>query len=220
MLPAPDLDHIDRRLANVHLQPWGPDGVRYVCILFWNELGYRMLSHHFDVQAWQRWSDSSGQFWDLFLAGCYQYGPADLYGDHAKTLATGRGLLEQVPFRWSRRKSDQLAKQVSTRAREAGVMQPWDFSGPLELVAVGARRHREQVEFDWASLRSATISAQELSDAVAYYTEAHVLGDPELIPASLPSPGDFEDGLPRELLRDLGRHVGLIGTLFRHIAGW
>lgn len=51
LLPAPDLDNINHRLAHVDLEQWGPDGVRYVCILFWNELGYRMLSHHFDVQT-------------------------------------------------------------------------------------------------------------------------------------------------------------------------
>lgn len=67
MLPAPDLDTIDQRLARIDLEQWGPDGIRYVCILFWNELGHRMLSHHFDVQAWERWSHSSGEFWDCSL---------------------------------------------------------------------------------------------------------------------------------------------------------
>ncbi|MGH3908841.1 MAG: hypothetical protein ACRDTE_32365 [Pseudonocardiaceae bacterium] len=219
MLPAPDLDRIDQRLARIDLDQWGPDGIRYVCILFWNELGHRMLSHQFDVRAWERWSHSSGEFWDLFLAGCYRYGPAHLYGDRAEALAMDAETCGRVPFRWSRRKSDQLADQVATRARQAGTIRPWDFSGPIELVAVGARRRQQQIDIDWASLRSATMSAHQISDAVAYYTEAHVLGDPELLPESLPSPGDFEDDLPRELLRDLGRHVGLIGKLFRRIAG-
>ncbi|MGH3799130.1 MAG: hypothetical protein ACRDTD_03175 [Pseudonocardiaceae bacterium] len=51
MLPAPELDSIQQRLTRIDLDQWGPDGLRYVCILFWNELGYRMLAHHFDVQA-------------------------------------------------------------------------------------------------------------------------------------------------------------------------
>ena len=53
----------------------------------------------------------------------------------------------------------------------------------------------------------------------AYYTESHVMGDPDLLPEFLPSPGDFADDLPREILRDLGRHVGLVDKLFRHIVG-
>lgn len=124
-----------------------------------------------------------------------------------------------MPFRWSRPAFDQLANEVATRARIAGTIRPWSFSGPIELVAVGARRHREQIDIDWASLRSAAISASQLADAVAYYTEAHVMADPDLLPDFLPAPGDFEDDLPRELLCDLGRHVGIIGTLLRHLAG-
>jgi len=55
-------------------------------LLFWNDLGYRMLHHQFDAQTWQNWALSSGQFWDLFLAGCHQYGPADVYGNQPATL--------------------------------------------------------------------------------------------------------------------------------------
>src|ERR1700677_4530173 len=73
MLQAPNLDVILWRLRHVPHSPWGPDGVRYVSILFWDEQGYRALYNGVDDAAWKRWSVTSGETWDLFLAGCYQY---------------------------------------------------------------------------------------------------------------------------------------------------
>lgn len=219
MLPAPDINSIRQRLMGIDLDQWGPDGLRYVCLLFWDELGYRLLDHKFDVRTWERWSFSSGEFWDLFLAGCYRYGTAHHYGGRAETLATDPETGGRMPFRWSRQKSAELAHEVAKHARYAQTMRPWDFTGPIELVAVGVRRRRQDIDLDWASLRSAKVSADQLSDAIAYYTEVHISGDAALLPESLPAPGDFEDDLPKELLRDLSRHVGLIGKLFHHIAG-
>lgn len=215
MLPAPDLQSIEQRLARIDLDQWGPDGVRYVCILFWDELGARMLSHQFDVRTWEAWSHSSGEFWDLFLGGCYRYGPPTFYGDYAETLAMDAS--DRAPFQWSKLKSEELATQVARRARSARSVRPWDFSGPIDLVAVGARRRQQEVDLDWASLRGATLSAHQMGDVVAYYTEAHISGDAELVPRSLPSPGDFEDDLPQQLLRDLVRRVPLIRKLLRTV---
>lgn len=48
MLPAPDLREIVSRLEHVRLDPWGPDGVRYVCALFWDYHGYRHLTNQID----------------------------------------------------------------------------------------------------------------------------------------------------------------------------
>ncbi|MGH3814241.1 MAG: hypothetical protein ACRDUV_17625 [Pseudonocardiaceae bacterium] len=154
----------------------------------------------------------------LFLAGCYRYGPAHFYGDRAEALAMDAETGGRVPFRWSKRKSDQLAEQVATQARQAGTIRPWDFSGPIELVTVGGEtppatdRHRlgQPAEHDYVCP-----PAQRRNRLL----HRDVMGDPEPLPASLPSPGDFEDDLPRELLRDLGRHVGLIGKLFRRVTG-
>ncbi|WP_042149399.1 hypothetical protein [Streptomyces lydicamycinicus] len=104
---------------------------------------------------------------------------------------------------------------MADRAGSAGAP-PWNFSGPLELVVVGARRAGQDVDIDWAGLRFATISANWLSAAVSDYTEAHVHWDQDLVLDQLPSPGDFQDDLSRELKRDLIKHIGLIKLLFHH----
>jgi len=95
-----------------------------------------MLSHHFDVQAWERWSHSSGEFWDLFSPAATGTDRPTLYGDRAEALALDAETGGRVPFRWSRGKSDQLTDQVATRARQAGTIRPSNFSRPIELVAV------------------------------------------------------------------------------------
>ena len=69
MLAAPTLDDVISRLREVPLDDWGPDGVRYVTILFWNELGFRLLENQYSATESERWYYSSGEFWDLFLAG-------------------------------------------------------------------------------------------------------------------------------------------------------
>ncbi|MFJ4585091.1 hypothetical protein [Streptomyces echinatus] len=202
-----------KRLENVRVDPWGPAGVRYVCVLFWDYHGYRHLTNQIDRDTWERWHWSSGQFWDLFLAGCYSYGPRDCYGDTGLPL-TPEGPHE-VPFYWSHFASEDLAREITAEARRAGG-QPWQFSGPLDLVAVGARRAGREVDIDWPSLRSVKIPTAALGAAVSDYTEAHVSLDAELVPDSLPSPGDFQDTLPGELKRDLAKHIGLLKFLFHH----
>jgi hypothetical protein len=213
MLPAPNLDSISDRLHNVHLDPWGPDGVRYICILFWDFLGYRFLTNEFDRKKWESWSHSSGEFWDLFLAGCYMYAPEDYYGEIARPLTSG----PKPPFYWNPSQSDRLAHEVAAAANHGGAP-AWNFSGPLELVTVGARRDGDDVAIDWASLRFARLSTIGLSDAVSYYTEAHIVLDADIMPKNLPSPGDFEDNLPGELKRALIKHVGLLKVLLPHHA--
>lgn len=156
---------------------------------------------------------SSGQFWDLFLAGCYSYGPRNCYGDRALPL-TPEGEFESA-FYWSELKSDSLAREMAAEAIRAGAP-PWRFSAPLELVAVGARRDGQDVDIDWTGLRSAKISANALSAAVSDYTEAHISLDSDLVPEHLPSPGDFKDDLPARLRRDLVKHVGFLKLLFHH----
>ncbi|WP_327740595.1 hypothetical protein OG749_47050 (plasmid) [Streptomyces nojiriensis] len=214
MLPAPDLKEIVSRLESVRLDPWGPDGVRYVCVLFWDNHGYRHLTNQIDWETWQRWHRSSGEFWDLFLAGCYCWGPQDYYGDEGLAL-TPEEDRDHPPVRWSQRQSDSLARDIASEAHRAGAP-PWRFSGPLELVAVGARHAGHDVDIDWASLRFAKMPPNELSMAVSDYTEAHISLDSGLAPSPWPSPGDFRDDLPRELKRDLLERVGLLNLLFNH----
>lgn len=169
MLGAPDLDVIKHRLRNVHFEPWGPDGVRYVCVLFWDELGFRLLRNHVSADTWDGWHESSGQFWDLFLAGCYRYESAWAYGERALELAKA-----DQPFYWSRRMTEGLAQIMSESASNAGAIKPWSFTGPLELVTVGARRKDADLEIEWESLRAINVDAIQLTEAVSYYTESHV----------------------------------------------
>lgn len=93
MLAAPNLESITDRLKWHPYAEWGPDGVRYVCVLFWNNHGYRILRNMYSARDWERWDISSGEFWDLFLAGCYRYAGPDHYGDIALPLAD-----EEIPF--------------------------------------------------------------------------------------------------------------------------
>src|SRR5262249_41550020 len=127
MLAAPNLESIEERLNWHPYAEWGPDGVRYVCILFWNDHGYRILRNMYSAKDWERWDMSSGEFWDLFLAGCYMYGQPDHYGDRALVLAEGK-----ISFYWSKLQSDLLAETFRRNTIETTARQPWSFNGPLE----------------------------------------------------------------------------------------
>lgn len=214
MLPAPDLGEVLRRLKSLRLDPWGPDGVHYICVLFWDYHGYRYLTNQIDWPTWERWHLSSGQFWDLFLAGCYSFGPSNYYGDRGLPLVSADST-DRPPFYWSQRQSDSLAREMGAEARRSGAP-PWTVSGPLELVAIGARRAGREVDIDWPSLRSAKISANALGAAVTDYTEAHINMDPEIVSDDLPVPGDFQDRLPGEIWHELVKRVGLLKFLFHH----
>jgi hypothetical protein len=211
MLLVTTLMALRQRLDELRVYPWGPDGTRYMCVLFWDDLGYRILDNTVDAETWSRWSRSSGEFWDLFLAGCYDGASPDLYGTRAQILADG-----PRPFLWNSEKSAALARHFSDAAMRAGAIPQWEFSGPIELVVVAVRKGEEP---DWASLRAVRIDAVRLGEAVAAYTEAHVSLDPDVLPDFLVAPGDFADDLPREVLRELLRQIGFIGRLFRTTIG-
>lgn len=204
MLAAPNLEEIVKRLGRVDLEQWGPDDVRYVCILFWDNRGYRYLENTFEVNDWERWSISSGDFWDLFLAGCYMYQPSDFYGSKAQALASSPRADYTKYFYWNQEKSDQLAMDVARRANTAGTLKPWSFEGPIELVAVGARRSgKGGIDIDWAGLRGIPIRANDLPAAVGSYTEAHITLDADDVPPEFPKPGDFEDDVWKNLKRQI-----------------
>ncbi|MFD7729113.1 hypothetical protein ACFV6F_01825 [Kitasatospora phosalacinea] len=211
-----DLNQIVHRLTSVELDPWGPDGVRYVCILLWDHQGYRRLGNEIDAATWLRWDTSSGQFWDLFLAGC-------TYGDqrHRENpdLPLGVDGRDEVgprshwTYSWSASAAARIAAALAQKAAQAGAPH-WKFTGPLELVTVGARRVEGEVVIDWAGLRSAQVTANVLPTAVSDYTEAHVTLDGDVVPDEFPTPGSFEDDLLPELKRDLARKVSLLRFLF------
>lgn len=184
MEPAPDLAQIIQRLKEVELDPWGPDGVRYVAMLFWNHQGYRALLNTLHRESWPRWNKTSGPYWDLFWAGCYRYQPSDFYGDNAMPLID-----DEPPVYWSEQKSGELISDIESRQNR------WRFAGPIELVVVGARRTGGEFEFEWESLRSLRLPADRLGTAIADYTESHIASDPDVL-GELPTPGSFTDDLP------------------------
>ncbi|GAA5094696.1 hypothetical protein [Nocardia iowensis] len=235
---AESLDDISERLRQIRFEPWGPDGVRYLCILFWNELGYRMLYNRFNSRAWTQWSKSSGDFWDLHLAGCHGYKDEPPNGRRSsrgetQSLPLATGWTKRRAIYWNYDSAMRFADEVASVASRAGVTPGWRFEGPIELVVIGARRpHSTGIPFDsppaagctieyaheldWASMRTKQFTAAELPDAVSYYTEAHVLHDADVIPDNLPKPGDFVDSLPGEIRRDFKKLIGpLAGLLFR-----
>jgi hypothetical protein len=210
MLAAPNLESIAERLKWHPHAEWGPDGVRYVCILFWNDHGYRILRNTYSAKDWERWDMSSGEFWDLFLAGCYIYGRPDHYGNTALALAEGR-----TPFYWSKQKSDLLAETFSRNSVGTTADRPWSFTGPLELVVVGARRYGEEVEFEWPGLRAIQLSDKPLGQVVADYTEAHVQNDAGLLSPGLPAPGDFQDDVTfRQIFFGVAHLMPFVGKAF------
>lgn len=230
-----ELVQIRQRLGTIELVPWGPDSVRYVCVLFWDSTGYRQLANTFGVDEWRRWDTTTGEFWDLFLAGCQEApdSPANIEGDW-RPLAVH----DHRSFLWSEQATRRLADQITSlhaaacRAANDGSM-PWEFTGPLELVAVGARTIRtrregdrpgvsyietNEVELDWGSLRSAFIEPRDLSDAVSHYTQAHVDLDGTELPGGLPTPGSFSDPLrdpavKSALARGIMKGVRFVGKI-------
>ena len=198
---------VRERLLNIELDPWGPEGVRYVCFLIWDSAGFRHLANTFGVDDWERWDASSGSFWDLFLAGCsgdpHAESDTAIPAEDWRPLAAG----DARSFFWSERAARSLAQQITAiHSREAkDGSAPWKFTGPIELVAVGARsiRRRETdksgrtietrtVEFDWGSLRSAIVEPHQLPDAVTHYTQSHVDLDVAALTGGLPTPGAFD----------------------------
>jgi hypothetical protein len=118
MVPAVDLSHIEQRLEMVHHDQWGPEDTRYVCVLFWDDLGFRMLRNSYDAGDWLAWHESSGQFWDLFLAGCYAFADQQFYGYSGATqvLADGDEDSEDgygyPTVYWSRTKTFELVARL------------------------------------------------------------------------------------------------------------
>jgi len=202
--------HVVERLLNIELDPWGPEGIRYACFLIWDSAGFRHLANAFGADDWERWDASSGEFWDLYLAGCS--GDPHRDGDTAKPPNDWRPLSagEARSFFWSGHAARSLAEEIATKHAIAcrhsdDNSMPWTFTGPIELVAVGVRRSRQsdidtaggvfetrRIEFDWGSLRSALVEPQILPDAVTHYTQSHVDLDSAALAGGLPTPGAFE----------------------------
>ena len=137
--------HVVERLLNIELDPWGPEGIRYACFLIWDSAGFRHLANAFGADDWERWDASSGEFWDLYLAGCS--GDPHRDGDTAKPPNDWRPLSagEARSFFWSGHAARSLAEEIATKHAIAcrhsdDNSMPWTFTGPIELVAVLSRR--------------------------------------------------------------------------------
>jgi hypothetical protein len=249
MILSPSLEAIYDRLQGIDLEEWGPGGWRYVCILFWNYEGYRHLRNSFDVSYWERWSRSSGEFWDLFLAGCHKGEPNP--SEH-RFLLTGEESPQHRPpftsaeppklrspftgaepsehrfplnseesefFIWDAEEAGLLAKEIADLAERhilsadlEHVVEPWTFTGPIDLAVVLAQRHEsgiKGIDIEWATLRGAEIRAHDLPEAIGSYTEFHIDDDdtmtPEEILGDLPIPGSFKDKELPEIIRILKR---------------
>ena len=129
---------------------------------------------------------STGQFWDLFLAGCYEYERDESHERHDPERYTESAVRSRWPglplaeeatlkgsrhFFWDKEKSDELAVEIAALAEQSGTLRPWTFSGPVDLVTVGARRAPDgEIQLDWAGRCSTSIRALDLPLAIAHYT--------------------------------------------------
>ena len=208
------LETVEARLTKVPLDPWGPDDARYVCLLFWNQLGLRLIRNTAQEADWKNWHASSGDFWDLFLAGACPIGrPSEgAFGDEVILWDWDSGRLG-----WSWIATQRLIDQVQAKA--VGTHGHWQFVGPLELAVVAARRPGKLVDIEWESLRAAPVGAERLGAAVAYYTEAHIRLDPEILQGEFPVPGDFTDDMPPEAVAlAMLKHLPVLAKLFRQLS--
>jgi hypothetical protein len=117
--------------------------------------------------------------------------------------------------------ADSLAAGFAAKAAAAGSPEPWTFTGPIDLVAVGVRRGTTSRGFtsndgftiDWASLRGTTIRPPVLPEAIGSYTEAHISLNADDVPPEFPVPGSFEDRVWPEVKRELIHRIPWIGKL-------
>lgn len=173
-------------------------------LLFWDHQGYRSLRNVLRDDDWDTWHATSGEFWDLFLAGCYQYQGPEFYGSRALPLSGA-----STPVYWSPEKAEELLRDVEERLDGS-----WRFNGPLELVVVGARRAEDGGDLDWESLRSMKLGAGCLGTATASYTEAHIQLQADLLGGEFPAPGDFTDDMPpREVVVAMAKKIPVLGRL-------
>ena len=172
--------------------------MRWVAVLFWNLEGYRQLRTVINAAKWHSWSSMSGHLWDIFFAGCEQYVP----DSNALKLTD-----DDPPVRWNEQRSIDLALEISQMSEAAANLHPgidkWTFSGPLEMVLVGARRDTDgEVVIDWKTTRAMKLDATDLDAAVSHYTTRHErLDDPEA--TRFTAPGDCDDDeLAHKVWRD------------------
>jgi hypothetical protein len=188
MLAAPTLADVLRR-AEIYGSPH-PLRDRLVSIVF-AEPASLVISDLKTNRAF--WDEMTGESWDLFFAGYYQYGS---HGD-PKPVQVDRHPHRDDAWRFSPSMFRRFLAQVEMAIRHTPDMRnPWRFSGKADLVSFMVYGG----EPDWASLR-----AVDLCGTTAPQHGRHPLGeaveglrrwqdedpDPEYAPGEPPGLGPF-----------------------------
>ncbi len=211
MLAAPTLLDVLRR-AEIYGSPH-PLRDRLVSIVF-AEPASLVISDLKTNRAF--WDEMTGESWDLFFAGYYQFGS---HGDR-QPVHVGRHPRQENAWRFSPRMFHQFLTEVEDAIRHAHDPQAsWRFSGTADLISFMVYGG----EPDWASLRGV-----DLCGTTAPQEGRHPLGeaveglrrwqdedpDPEYAPGEPPGLGPF---VPRAALRQalmwsaLAAASGIIG---------
>lgn len=194
MLAAPTLDAVLRR-AEVYGSPH-PLRDRLVSIVF-AEPASLVISDLRTNRVF--WDELTGESWDLFFAGYYQYGS---HGD-AHPIPVDPHPDREGAWQFSPRAFREFLGEVEHAMGRARLRHPWRFSGTADLVSFMAYGG----EPDWESLRSV-----DLCGTTAPQPGQHPLGevveglrrwqdeepDPSFAPGESPETGPF---IPLKALR-------------------
>lgn len=211
MLAAPTLADVLQR-AEVYGSPH-PLRDRLVSIVF-AEPASLVISDLETNRAF--WDEMTGESWDLFFAGYYQYGS---HGD-ARPVQVGRRPRREGAWQFSPRRFRQFLNEVEHSIADAQPRPSWRFSGTADLVSFMVYGG----DPDWASLH-----AVDLCGTTAPQAGRHPLGqvveglrrwqdedpDPSYAPGEAPELGTF---IPRAALRQallwsaLAAAAGIIGN--------
>jgi hypothetical protein len=150
MLPAPTLEDVLRR-AEIYANPH-PLRDRLVSIVF-AEPASLVISDLATKRSF--WDELTGESWDLFFAGYYQYGS---HGDRSPVqVAPDPG--REGAWQFSPRMFHQLLQDVEFSARRAQ-QRSWRFSGSADLASFMVYGG----DPDWASLRSVELCGTTAPD--------------------------------------------------------
>lgn len=210
MLAAPTLADVLRRAeiyGNAH-----PLRDRLVSIVF-AEPASLVISDLKTNRAF--WDEMTGESWDLFFAGYYQYGSHD----DPRPIRLGRPARGEEPWMFSPRRFHEFLTEIEHAITRAQPQPSWRFSGAADLISFMVYDGTP----DWASLR-----AVDLCSTTTPQQGRHPLGqvveglrrwqdeepDPAYAPGEAPSLGTL---IPREALRQalrwsaLAAAAGMIG---------
>jgi hypothetical protein len=211
LLAAPDLAAVLRR-AEVYGRPH-PLRDRLVSIVF-AEPASLVISDLKTNRVF--WDEMTGESWDLFFAGYYQWGS---HGD-ARPIQVDRRPPRDGGWQFSPRAFHEFLSEVEHAAARAQPRPSWRFSGTADLVSFMVYGG----EPDWASFRSVdlcgTTALQPGQQPLGHVVEGlrrwqDEDPDPLFAPGESPGTGPF---VPREALRQallwsaLAAAAGVIGN--------